>query len=211
MTDCLTSLWTCRNLSSSWEHKDSNNKSSMLQEFPSKLIMFFLRAKFVPVVSRAHRQPGQSTNTTQLQLSSRLVALVISCWRPFALILLQTHVVHGHGHRHGLAPDTKQGQRLFRQQSVENIENRLDSVWFSVPLFVCSLGNSEKKTEMHLFIAGQHAMQACQSGQAGRQTDLHWVPWTFWIIDHNKQSIYSVYTYYTIHMYLSMSDLTRKN
>lgn len=51
---------------------------------------------------------------------------------------------------------------------------RFDSVWFrsvpfSVPLFVCSLGNSEKKTEMHLFIAGQHAMQACQSGQAGRQ------------------------------------------
>lgn len=43
------------------------------------------------------------------------------------------------------------------------------SVPFSVPLFVCSLGNSEKKTEMHLFIAGQHAMQACQSGQAGRQ------------------------------------------
>lgn len=35
MTDCLTFLWTCWNLSSSWEHKDSNNKSSRLQEFPS--------------------------------------------------------------------------------------------------------------------------------------------------------------------------------
>lgn len=88
---------------------------------------------------------------------------------------------------------------------------RFCSVPFCVPFFVCcSLGNSEKKTEMHLFIAGQHAMQACRAArQPGRQTDLHWVPWTFWIIDHN---IHSKQTDRPtdIHMYLSTSDLTQE-
>lgn len=90
---------------------------------------------------------------------------------------------------------------------------RFCSVPFCVPFFVCcSLGNSEKKTEMHLFIAGQHAMQACRAArQPGRQTDLHWVPWTFWIIDYNIHSKQTDrQTDIHIYMYLSTSDLTQE-
>lgn len=84
---------------------------------------------------------------------------------------------------------------------------------FCVPFFVCcSLGNSEKKTEMHLFIAGQHAMQACRAArQPGKLT----------YIEFREHSVLLIITYIAnrqtdrqtdihIYMYLSTSDLTQE-
>lgn len=108
-----------------------------------------------------------------------------------------------HGHGHGLAPKTNsiaQGQRLFRHQSVENGKLclllyhciRLGSVLFCSVLcsVLCLLFTRQfGKENRNAFI---YSWTTCHAGmsssKAARQTDLHWVPWTFWIIDHNIHS-----------------------
>lgn len=131
-----------------------------------------------------------------------------------------------HGHGHGLAPKTNsiaQGQRLFRHQSVENgklclllyLCIRLGSVLFCSVLcsVLCLLFTRQfGKENRNAFI---YSWTTCHAGmsssKAARQTDLHWVPWTFWIIDHNIHSKQTDrQTDIHVYMYLSTSDLRQE-
>lgn len=84
--------------------------------------------------------------------------------------------------------------------------SRFGSVPFCVPFFVCcSLGNSEKKTEMHLFIAGQHAMQACRAArQPGKLTYIEFREHSeLLIITYiaNRQTDRHTYIYVLVHVW----------
>lgn len=88
---------------------------------------------------------------------------------------------------------------------------RFRSVLCSV---LCLFTRQFRKENRNAFI---YSWTTCHTGmsssQAARQTDLHWVPWTFWIIDHNihsKQTDRQTDIHLAIHMYLSTSDLTQE-
>lgn len=120
------------------------------------------------------RQDNQ--HNTQLQLSSSLDALVISYAEGHSLSYFRRMWTTDMDM--DLPPKPILSRKVSDFFAIKCMENcvyyyttvfvsvRFCFVPFCVPFFVCcSLGNSEKKTEMHLFIAGQHAMQACRAAR----------------------------------------------